>query len=110
MFKRLALSALTALSIAGPASAAPLQIFDGIWMFTPENSGADMPFFVDVVRQDREGDILLNVTDERDNLISHVWMSCDDDKISYGGEPWERVDHRKIEGWISDIACTGRVR
>ena len=115
MFRKIAISALAALSFAAPASAAPIQIPLGLdgetgWMFTEQTTGADETYFVEVLRQDSEGDILVELTNVRDIRVGYAWVDCSSDIISIDGDDWKPVDHRKHEGWWSDIACGRPVR
>ena len=109
MFRKLALATLTALSFSAPASAVPLNL-GGTWMFTPEMTGSTDIYYADVERQDAEGDILVVLTDMYDRRQGYAWFDCDQDLISLNGGDWEYVDHRKHEGWWSDIACNRPVQ
>ena len=105
MIRKLALATLTALSFAGPAVAAPINLGDGTWMFTPEDTGSDSIYFADVIRQDAEGDVLVELTNIYGTREGYAWFRCSTDQASVNGADWEYVDHRKHEGWWSDIAC-----
>jgi len=110
MLRKLALSVVGALSLAAPVAAVPIQIPVGLegqtaWMFSPQTAGGEETYFVEVIRQDSEGDILIELTDMTDRRLSYAWIDCDQDLISYNGGEWSYVDHRKHEGWYSDIAC-----
>ena len=65
--------------------------------------------YITYVRMDSEGDVQVKVT--QNGYTDYYWVSCDDDRISLGGryyDGWDYVDHRKMEGFYSDVAC-GRV-
>ena len=65
--------------------------------------------YIDYVRMDHEGDVQVRVTVNGESV--YYWVSCDDDRISVGGEyfnGWNYVDHRKMEGYYSDVACGRR--
>ena len=60
------------------------------------------------VRKDFEGDVQLRVT--RKGQEYYYWVSCKTDSISIAGDDfdgWNYVDHRKMEGYYSDVACRG---
>jgi len=114
MLRKLALSFLGALTVAAPASAAPIPISIGggqtAWMFSPLFTGGTEEYFVQVERQDRDGDILLEFTNVQDDRLGYAWVDCSEDLISVDGDDWEYVDHRTHRGWWSDIACSRPVR
>ena len=65
---------------------------------------------IEYLRQDHEGDVQLRVT--VNGNIDYYWVNCRQDRISLGGDAyngWDYVDHRKMEGYYSDVAC-GRVQ
>ena len=62
--------------------------------------------YITYVRQDHEGDVQVKVSVSGD--VTYYWVSCDDDRISVGGDSyngWDYVDHRNMEGYYSDVAC-----
>ena len=62
--------------------------------------------YITFVRQDHEGDVQLEVNVAGD--VTYYWVNCSTDKISIGGDSfngWRFVDHRKMEGYYSDVAC-----
>ena len=66
----------------------------------------DRAHYIDYVRMDHEGDVLVEVNVERDTV--YFWINCRDDRISAAGDAfngWDYVDHRKMEGYYSDVAC-----
>ena len=61
---------------------------------------------IEYIRQDHEGDVQVkvNVRDEE----TYYWVNCKEDRISIGGDGfqgWDYVDHRKMQGYYSDVAC-----
>ena len=65
--------------------------------------------YITYVRKDHEGDVQVKVT--QNGNTNYFWVDCSTDRISVGGDGyngWEYVDHRKMEGYYSDVAC-GRV-
>ena len=61
---------------------------------------------IEYVRKDYEGDVQIKVTSQ--GATEWYWVKCDTDRISFAGENyngWEYVDHRKMEGYYSDVAC-----
>ena len=65
--------------------------------------------FITYIRMDHEGDVQVQV--DRGEVTEYYWVSCDNDRISRGGDAyngWHYVDHRKMQGYYSDVAC-GRV-
>ena len=108
--KKLFLSIVTALSIATPAVAVPVPVPAGpdgevVWMFSPDTTGGEHTYFVEVMREDAEGDILIQYTDMVNNDLGYAWVDCGKDAISFDGGEWMYVDHRNIMGWHADIAC-----
>ena len=62
--------------------------------------------YITYVRQDYEGDVQLEVNIGGD--VVYYWVDCSTDQISVGGDNyngWNYVDHRKMEGYYSDVAC-----
>ena len=62
--------------------------------------------YITYVRQDFEGDVQLEVT--LSGQTEYYWVDCSTDQISIGGDAydgWNYVDHRKMEGYYSDVAC-----
>ena len=62
--------------------------------------------YITYVRQDHEGDVQVKVT--QNGNTHYFWVDCSNDRISLGGDDyqgWEYVDHRKMEGYYSDVAC-----
>ena len=58
------------------------------------------------VRQDHEGDVQVKVS--LNGNTNYFWVDCSSDRISLGGDGyqgWNYVDHRKMEGYYSDVAC-----
>ena len=101
----LSVLALSALSIA-PVSAEVNRI--GEDRYSAVDAQGDT-HYITYVRQDHEGDVQIKVTQK--GYTNYFWVSCSNDKISLGGEDfqgWDYVDHRKMEGYYSDVAC-GRV-
>ena len=98
----LSILALSALSIA-PVSAEISRI--GTDKYSAVDVDGDV-HYITYVRQDHEGDVQLTVS--LNGLVRTYWVSCDDDRISVGGDNfdgWDYVDHRKMEGYYSDVAC-----
>ena len=62
--------------------------------------------YITYVRQDHEGDVQVRVDVGR--TTQYYWVNCRTDRISAGGDNfngWAYVDHRKMEGYYSDVAC-----
>ena len=113
--KKFFIAAIGALTLAAPVGAVPIEIPIGLdgrtaWVFSPDTSGDDFTYFVEVLRQDVEGDILINYTNIDNESIGYAWVDCKRDQISFDGGKWEYVDHRNTVGWHSDIACGRPVR
>ena len=65
--------------------------------------------YITYIRMDHEGDVQLQVDVGQGTV--YFWVNCSTDRISLGGDAyngWDYVDHRKMEGYYSDVAC-GRV-
>ena len=60
---------------------------------------------IEYVRMDHEGDVQLKVSSG--NVTEWFWVNCPTDSISLAqeGATWTYVDHRKMEGYYSDVAC-----
>ncbi len=66
----------------------------------------DRAHYIDYVRMDHEGDVQVRVTIDRSEV--YYWVNCSEDRMSYAGDDyngWDYVDHRKMEGYYSDVAC-----
>ena len=62
--------------------------------------------YITYVRQDHEGDVQIRVS--VNNNVAYFWVNCSEDRISAAGDNfngWKYVDHRKMEGYYSDVAC-----
>ena len=62
--------------------------------------------YITYVRQDHEGDVQIRVSMNSDE--QYYWVNCKTDRISVAGDNfdgWKYVDHRKMEGYYSDVAC-----
>lgn len=106
MFKTiLSIFALSAFTIA-PVSAEIRRISEGYYVAT---DSSDRSHYIDYVRMDHEGDVQIRVIVNGDT--QYYWVSCVDDRISIAGDDyngWHYVDHRKMEGYYSDVACGRR--
>lgn len=101
----LSILALSALSIA-PVSAEVNRI--GTDRYAATDSDGDT-HYITYVRRDHEGDVQIKVA--QNGYTNYYWVDCSSDRISLGGDDyqgWDYVDHRKMEGYYSDVAC-GRV-
>lgn len=89
-------------AFAGAANARPKKIGTDTWRAYDSNNRAHT-IIVNYV--DREGDVSITVKTRGDS--TDWWIDCDDDLISFASvdAEWEPVDHRKMEGWYSDVAC-----
>ena len=106
MIKQLiSILALSTLSIA-PASAEINRIGEDRYAATDAKGATH---YITYVRQDHEGDVQVKVS--QNGNTHYFWVDCSSDRISLGGDNyngWNYVDHRKMEGYYSDVAC-GRV-
>ena len=62
--------------------------------------------YITYVRKDYEGDVQIKVS--MNGNVVYFWVDCSSDQISVGGDDfngWRYVDHRKMEGYYSDVAC-----
>ena len=108
--KKLLLAIAATLSLAAPVGAVPVEIPIGLdgrtaWMFGPDFTGDETNYFVEVIRMDADGDILLEYTDVSDRRLGYSWVNCSTERISFDGGEWKYVDHRNTVGWHYDIAC-----
>ena len=88
-----------------PAEATPVRVDQDIWSAYDSNNNEHI---IKVEAQDREGDILIKVRVPAAGPIKYFWIDCAKDIISVDGAAygeWYAVDHRKMEGWYSDVAC-----
>ena len=102
----LSVIALSAVTVA-PAFAGLTRI--GTDRYTAVDAG-NRTHYITYVRQDHEGDVQVRV--DVNGNVDYYWVNCTTDRISLGGDAyngWDYVDHRKMEGYYSDVAC-GRVR
>ena len=106
MIKQLiSILALSTLSIA-PALAEINRIGEDRYAATDAKGATH---YITYVRRDHEGDVQVKVT--QNGNTNYFWVSCSSDRISVAGDGyqgWDYVDHRKMEGYYSDVAC-GRV-
>lgn len=94
--------ALSAVTVA-PAFASLQRISTDRYYATDANNDTH---YIDYVRMDHEGDVQIRVT-VNGNSVYH-WVNCRTDQISLAGDlfdGWEYVDHRKMQGYYSDVAC-----
>jgi len=96
------LLAVFAVACAGSANAKPKKIAADTWRAYDENNNAHT-IIVNYV--DREGDVSITVKTRGDS--TDWWINCENDMIAFASvdADWEPVDHRKMEGWYSDVAC-----
>ena len=87
-----------------PAEAAPVRVAQDVWSAYDDNNNEHI---IKVERQDREGDFLIEVSVPARRTSQHYWVDCAQDLIALPGadSQWYGVDHRKMEGWYSDVAC-----
>ena len=106
MIKQLiSILALSTLSIA-PASAEINRIAEDKYSATDAKGSTH---YITYVRRDYEGDVQVKVS--LNGNTNYFWVNCSSDKMSIAGDGyqgWDYVDHRKMEGYYSDVAC-GRV-
>ena len=106
MIKQLiSILALSTLSIA-PASAEINRIGEDRYAATDAKGDTH---YITYVRRDHEGDVQVKVS--LNGNTNYFWVNCSSDKMSIAGDGyqgWDYVDHRKMEGYYSDVAC-GRV-
>ena len=104
---RVATSVVMASSVifnAMPAEAAPVRVAQDVWSAYDSNNNEHI---IKVERQDREGDFLIEVNVPARQTSQYYWVDCAQDLMSLPGadSQWYGVDHRKMEGWYSDVAC-----
>ena len=98
----LSVLALSTISIA-PASAQLNRVAEDVYSAVDAKGATH---YITYVRRDFEGDVQVKVT--QNGNTHYFWVSCSDDRISLGGDDyngWRYVDHRKMEGYYSDVAC-----
>ena len=104
---RVATSVVMASSVifnAMPAEAEPVRIAQDVWSAYDSSNNEHI---IKVERQDREGDFLIEVSVPAKREVQEFWIDCRQDLIAVARTDarWEAVDHRKMEGWYSDVAC-----
>jgi hypothetical protein len=87
-----------------PASAQPTRIGQDTWSAYDDRGQEHV---IKVEFQDREGDYRIEVRQLAVNEVTTYWIDCNRDIIQVAGtsNPWSNIDHRKMEGWYSDVAC-----
>ena len=105
------LTASALLLTATAAQAAPVFLGNDTWMVEDDRGTA---YGITVQFQDREGDYAVRLCSEN-GKCDFRWVRCSNDTIatrySDGSvSEWRYVDHRKIEGWMSDAACGRMLR
>lgn len=100
----LGIATLTAFSAVAPAQAEPTRVGQDVWSAYDSSNNEHV---ITVVRQDREGDYLVEVKAPGSNFVANYWIDCKKDIIveAREGAQWEAIDHRKMQGWYSDVAC-----
>ena len=94
--------ALTAFGVV-PASAELIRLGTDQYRALDSNNNTH---YITYVRKDYEGDVQIKVNMNGD--VAYFWVSCSTDQISLAGDDfngWNFVDHRKMEGYYSDVAC-----
>ena len=103
MIKQLISAITLATMSAVPAMAQLTRISNDT--FVAEDA-QDRVHIIQYIRQDHEGDVQVKVT--VGSNVMYYWVNCSQDRISKGGDyfdGWDYVDHRKMEGYYSDVAC-----
>ena len=98
----LSVLALSAFSIT-PASAELNRVGEDLFTATDAKGATH---YITYVRRDYEGDVQIKVT--QNGNTHYFWVDCRNDRISLAGDDyqgWDYVDHRKMEGHYSDVAC-----
>ena len=87
-----------------PAEATPVRVAQDVWSAYDSDNNEHV---ITVERQDREGDFLIRVNVPARQVTQSFWIDCRNDLIGEArtDASWEAVDHRKMEGWYSDVAC-----
>ena len=104
---RLVTSAMMGASVifgAMPAEATLRNVGGDMWTAVDANGSTHS---IQYVRQDHEGDVQVRVL-VQGRGETFYWIDCTQDLISVGGpdfDGWSYVDHRKMEGYYSDVAC-----
>ena len=88
----------------GVAQAEPIRIAQDTWS---AYDSANNEHIIKVELQDREGDYLIEVIVPAKRTVVEFWIDCRQDVIAEArpDAQWSPVDHRKMEGWYSDVAC-----
>ena len=88
----------------GVAQAEPIRIAEAVWSAYDSRTTEHM---LKVELQDRAGDILIEVSVPAKRMATEFWIDCRLDVIAEArtDAQWFPVDHRKMEGWYSDVAC-----
>ena len=93
-----------AMFTTSPAKAEPVRIAQDVWS---AYDSANNEHIIKVERQDRAGDFLIEVSVPAKREVQEFWIDCRQDLIAEArvDARWEAIDHRKMEGWYSDVAC-----
>ena len=86
------------------ANAEPIRIAEDVWSAYDSRNNEHI---IKVEFQDRAGDMLIEVSVPAKRLVTEFWIDCRLDVIAEArpDAQWFPVDHRKMEGWYSDVAC-----
>ena len=103
MFKQLlSIAALSTVTVA-PAFAELTRIGTDRYAAQDVNGNTHL---IEYIRMDNEGDVQISVN--LNGNFTHYWVNCSNDRISIAGDGfngWDYVDHRKMQGYYSDVAC-----
>jgi len=107
MFKKLLLSTIATLTLAGPSLAAPLGPIDlgnGKTFISATDMGLDHALFVTSVGSPEL--VQMWVSDSEFELGDTIlYVNCVEDTISFDFGNWSRIDHRTTETYFHTAAC-----
>ena len=85
------------------ASASPQRVAADTWSAYDDQGQEHV---IKVNHQDKEGDYMIEVRIPDQYETTYYWIDCKRDWIhAIGDDDWDVIDHRKMEGWYSDVAC-----
>ena len=104
MFKKLLLTTIATLTLAGPSLAAPIDLGNGKTFISATDMGLDHALFVTAVGSPEHTQMW--VSDSEFELGDTIlYVNCVEDTISFDGLSWSRIDHRTTETYFHTAAC-----
>jgi len=104
MFKKLLLTTIATLTLAGPSLAAPIDLGNGKTFISAPDMGLDHALFVTSIGSPELTQMWVSAyANQLGDTI--LYVNCVEDTISFDGLTWSRIDHRTTETYFHTAAC-----